>query len=111
MRLCRRSISTAHGGPHRRSALRVHCGTLAQARWLRLATPTRHFGHDSLALWLPGAEEGVVRRFAIEKANTPAQRARLPIRLHTLVHDPDTLKRDAHTYERQLAVPDCTGGG
>jgi hypothetical protein len=48
---------------------------------------------------------------AIEKANTPAQRADLPARLEALVHDPDALKEQARSYELLLGVPDCTGGG
>jgi hypothetical protein len=48
---------------------------------------------------------------AIENANGAAQRARLPARLHALVHDPDALKRKAGLYELRLRVPDCTGGG
>lgn len=48
---------------------------------------------------------------AIEDANSPAQRARLPARLHALLHDPDALKRKALVYALRLGVPDCTGGG
>jgi hypothetical protein len=48
---------------------------------------------------------------AIEGANSPAERARLPARLHALLHDPDALKRKAGVYELRLGVPDCTGGG
>jgi hypothetical protein len=48
---------------------------------------------------------------AIEEANSPAQRARLPAQLHALLHDPDALKQKAGQYEMRLRVPDCTGGG
>ena len=48
---------------------------------------------------------------AIEQANSPAQRASLPTRLHALLHESDALKRQADIYEGLLRVPDCTGGG
>jgi hypothetical protein len=47
----------------------------------------------------------------IEAANTPHQRATLPIRLEALLHDPDALKRQAGVYELELGLPDCTGDG
>lgn len=47
----------------------------------------------------------------VDAANTPAQRATLPQRLHRLVHLPDPLRRAAGRLELELHVPDCTGGG
>jgi hypothetical protein len=46
----------------------------------------------------------------IERANTPAQRARLPQVLHRLIHAADALKLRAGKLELTLSVPDCTGG-
>jgi hypothetical protein len=46
----------------------------------------------------------------IERANTAAQRARLPRVLHGLVHAADALKLRAGKLELTLSVPDCTGG-
>jgi hypothetical protein len=46
----------------------------------------------------------------IERANTAAQRARLPRVLHHLVHAADALKLRAGRLELTLSVPDCTGG-
>ena len=58
-----------------------------------------------------GVELAVLTWEAIEAANSPAQRARLPAQLHALVRDLDALKRKAGVYELRLGVPDCTGGG
>ena len=46
----------------------------------------------------------------IERANTAAPRARLPLVLHRLVHAADALKLRAGKLELRLSVPDCTGG-
>jgi hypothetical protein len=48
--------------------------------------------------------------YAIERANTPAQRARLPKALAPLISAPDALQRKAKRLEQRLRVPDCTGG-
>jgi len=48
--------------------------------------------------------------YAIERANTPAQRARLPRVLAPLLHAPDALQAEAEQLELRLHVPDCTGG-
>jgi hypothetical protein len=48
--------------------------------------------------------------YAIERANSPAQRAALPRVLHALIHRPDRLKDLAADLEQRLRVPDCTGG-
>lgn len=48
--------------------------------------------------------------FAIEAANSPAQRAALPRVLHALIHRPDRLQYRAARLEKRLRVPDCTGG-
>jgi enoyl-CoA hydratase/carnithine racemase len=48
--------------------------------------------------------------YAIERANTPAQRAKLPSVLDALVHTPDALEATAKQLEQRLHVPDCTGG-
>lgn len=48
--------------------------------------------------------------FAIERAQSPQQRAALPGRLHALVDRPRPLERVARRLERRLHVPDCTGG-
>jgi hypothetical protein len=49
--------------------------------------------------------------YQIERAHTPQQRARLPLILNRVVHQPDNLKQQAHQLEVTLHVPDCTGGG
>ena len=46
----------------------------------------------------------------IEAADTPAEHAKLPAVLHRLVHEADSLKVRAGTFEASLSVPDCTGG-
>jgi hypothetical protein len=46
---------------------------------------------------------------AIEAANTPAEKAALPHRLHELVHASDPLRLAAGFLELKLHVPDCTG--
>jgi len=48
--------------------------------------------------------------YAIERANTSAQRARLPGVLAPLLHAPDALQAEAEQLELRLHVPDCTGG-
>jgi hypothetical protein len=91
------------------------------ARRLRrvAAVPEPHLQAHVIKLWLE-VERRLVAAYArdylliwgaIEDANSPAQRARLPARLHALLHDPDALKRLAGVYELRLGVPDCTGGG
>jgi hypothetical protein len=53
-----------------------------------------------------------VRIYAtIDAAQTPAQQATLADRLEKLVHAPDLLKLAGGRLERELDVPDCTGGG
>jgi hypothetical protein len=48
---------------------------------------------------------------AIDAARTPAQRAKLPDRLHRLEHAPDPLRLAAARLSLRLHVPDCTGDG
>lgn len=48
---------------------------------------------------------------AIDAANTPAERSRLPGVLERYVHAPDALRRASSRLETALNVPDCTGGG
>ncbi|HET7049645.1 MAG TPA: hypothetical protein VFI54_15380, partial [Solirubrobacteraceae bacterium] len=77
--------------PHRQLAL----------RWLRLE-------HALAAVYA----RSYVRIFdAIAAANTPIKRARLPRILHDLVRAPDPARRRAAVLERELLIPDCTGGG
>jgi hypothetical protein len=47
---------------------------------------------------------------AIDAAQTPADRARLPRVLRAFVHAPDALRRASYRLEVALNVPDCTGG-
>jgi len=46
----------------------------------------------------------------IEAARTPRLRAQEPRKLGNVLHAPDRLNRAATRLERQLNVPDCTGG-
>jgi hypothetical protein len=46
----------------------------------------------------------------IAEPRTPEQRPRTALRLAKLMSAPDSLRRAAARYERQLRVPDCTGG-
>jgi hypothetical protein len=46
----------------------------------------------------------------IARANSPAERARLPRILKRLLHRPDGMRAGARHLEEQLQVPDCTGG-
>jgi hypothetical protein len=70
-------------------------------RWLAIERQlVAAYARDYLLIW-----------DAIEGANSPAQRARMPARIDLLVHDPDALKRQAGALELRLGVPDCTGGG
>jgi hypothetical protein len=48
--------------------------------------------------------------YAIDRANSAAQRAALPGVLHALIHRPDRLQYQAARLARRLRVPDCTGG-
>jgi hypothetical protein len=48
--------------------------------------------------------------YAIQRANSAAQRAALPGVLDALIHRPDRLQYQAARLERRLRVPDCTGG-
>jgi hypothetical protein len=47
---------------------------------------------------------------AIARANSSAERARLPRILERLLARPDATRRRAQLLEEQLRVPDCTGG-
>jgi hypothetical protein len=47
---------------------------------------------------------------AIDRANNPSARRRLPAVVHRLVHRPDGLQAVAVSFEQELSVPDCTGG-
>ena len=47
---------------------------------------------------------------AIDRAISPAERARLPRILGKLLHRPDVASARARLLEGQLRVPDCTGG-
>jgi len=49
--------------------------------------------------------------YAIERARSPRERARLPALVHALIHRPDKLQRRATNLEQRLHAPDCTGGG
>jgi len=70
-------------------------------RWLEVERRlVAAYARDYLLIW-----------DAIEGANSPAQRARLPAQLNALLHDPDALKRKAGVYELRLGIADCTGGG
>jgi hypothetical protein len=48
--------------------------------------------------------------YAIQRANSAAQRAALPGVLDALIHRPDRLQYQAARLELRLRVPDCTGG-
>jgi hypothetical protein len=48
--------------------------------------------------------------YAIERAHTPAERAKLPSALRALINEPRPLERRASELETTLNVPDCTGG-
>lgn len=48
--------------------------------------------------------------YAIERAETPRQRAALPVHLRALIDRPRTLEQKAGRFEQRLSVPDCTGG-
>ena len=91
------------------------------ARRLRrvAAVPKPESQVEAIGRWI-GIERGLVAAYArdylliwdaIEGANSPAKRARLPARLHELLHHPDALKRKAGVYELRLGIRDCTGGG
>jgi hypothetical protein len=47
--------------------------------------------------------------YAIERAQTPREKARLPAVLAALVAAPDQLQHHAATLEQRLRVSDCTG--
>jgi hypothetical protein len=70
-------------------------------RWLRLERKlVAAYARDYLLIW-----------YAIEAADTPAEHALLPAKVHALVHATDSMERQAVAYELRLRVPDCTGGG
>jgi hypothetical protein len=48
--------------------------------------------------------------YAIERAYSSGERAKLPALLDALIHEPDTLQRRAARLEQRLNVPDCSGG-
>jgi hypothetical protein len=48
--------------------------------------------------------------YAIERYDTPRQRASLPARLRVLIDLPRPLERKVQQLEERLLVPDCTGG-
>jgi hypothetical protein len=123
--------SDLHGRGHVRGQARdgTRAGAVAVSRDIRqtgtrrlrrvAAVPEPHSQAHLIRRWL-NVERRLVATYArdylliwnaIDAANTPAQRARLPARLHVLLHDPDPLKLKAGVYELRLAVPDCTGGG
>lgn len=56
------------------------------------------------------AESWVAIFDAIAAARTPAQRARMPLRVTRLLHAPDRLRLAAGRIEVALHLPDCTGG-
>jgi hypothetical protein len=56
------------------------------------------------------AESWVGMFDAIDAAQTPGQRERLPALLSRLLHAPDRLRVAASQIELVLQVPDCTGG-
>ncbi len=47
---------------------------------------------------------------AIARANSPAERVRLPRILKRMLHRPDLTRARARQLEEELQVPDCTGG-
>jgi len=113
----------------RKHAIGTRAGAIAVSRDIRktgtwrlrrvAAVPAPDAQAAAIGQWL-GIEQRLVASFArdylliwdaIEAADSPAQRASLPDRLHALVHAPDALKQQARAYEQELGLPDCTGGG
>jgi hypothetical protein len=82
-------------------ALRAHPERPTLARqWLRVERRLSGlYASSYLGIW-----------HAIARANSPAERARLPRILERLLVRPDATRRRAQLLEEQLQVPDCTGG-
>jgi len=111
-----------------RHEIGTRAGAVAVARDIRASTNGRLVRIERLRAPAAGGElEGrwlsAERRLAdayarsyvrifdvIEAASTPRERAREPRLLVRLLHSPDRLSLDASRLERQLQVPDCTGG-
>jgi hypothetical protein len=84
------------------AALPAPAGSKRQAeRWIALQ---RRLAESYAVNWMLIHE-------AIDAANTPAERSRLPGVLERYVHAPDALRRASARLEAALKVPDCTGGG
>ena len=82
-------------------ALRAHPERPRSARqWLRVERRLSEvYASSYLGIW-----------HAIARANSPAERARLPRILKRMLHRPDGTRARARHLEEQLQVPDCTGG-
>jgi hypothetical protein len=73
---------------------------LTASHWLRVEHHLSElYASSYLGIW-----------HTIAHANTPAERARLPRILGQMLHRPDVARAQARLLERQLRVPDCTGG-
>jgi hypothetical protein len=69
-------------------------------RWIRLERRLiDQYANDYLRIW-----------YAIERAQSPEQRARLPAVLRGFIDQPHRLERRAAALAAALDVPDCTGG-
>jgi hypothetical protein len=107
----------------------THGGAVAVARDIRASTERRLRRIEALGIAPP--QERLAARWlrlerrlaavyassylriyeAIAAATTRRQNARLPRVLGQLLHAPDALRKTTARLERQLHVPDCTGGG
>lgn len=73
---------------------------LLARQWLRLERRLSElYASSYLSIW-----------HAIASANNPAQRARLPQIVESLLQRPDVPSAHAQRLEGRLQVPDCTGG-
>jgi hypothetical protein len=95
----------------RRTGMRRLGRVAAVAEPKRQARTIQHWLRTERRLVVAFARDYLLIWDEIEAAHTVAERAGLPARLETLVHQPDSLKRRADAYELRLGVPDCTGGG
>jgi len=106
----------------------TRAGALAVARDIRASTGRRLLRIRALEVvpsqprlanrWL-GLEQRLAATYAtnyvrifdaIDAANTPRQRERLPAVLRRLLDAPNGLRRKTAGLEQRLHVPDCTGG-
>jgi hypothetical protein len=107
----------------------THAGAVAVARDIRASTERRVRRIEALGI-APPQDRPAVRWLRLERrlaavyarsylrtyeaiaaAKTRRQNARLPRVLGKLLHAPDALRKTTARLERQLQVPDCTGGG